>query len=273
MCSRPKVKITSSDVISSPLWNFTPLRSDSSTVRSSMRFQLSARPGIGSSLDLRLRAIRFSKIGICTRSPTLERSRTTSSEALFAICCTAIVIVGRSSAWPSAKRGKANPPAARLAPAMNRRRSTWRMFPPSSSKSRFRYYEGRLLQLRLTAGGTALSSRTHPAPPDVTFEDEGGQSCIDLGAGMGTIAGPRLIEPDRRRHQVIKRRQEVNAEPGAKRHIGLIEDATALDDRLDRYRADPDQGGHRAQSRPRSGLCAALIGIGAIPTMKTGHRD
>ena len=98
MRSGPKVKTTSSDVISSPLWNFTPLRSDSSTVRSSIRFQLSARPGIGSSFAFRSRAIRFSKIGICTRSPTLERSRTTSSEALVATCCTAIVMVGRSSA-------------------------------------------------------------------------------------------------------------------------------------------------------------------------------
>ena len=54
MRSGPKVKTTSSDVISSPLWNFTPLRSDSSTVRSSMRFQLSARPGIGFELLLQV---------------------------------------------------------------------------------------------------------------------------------------------------------------------------------------------------------------------------
>src|SRR5260370_723550 len=96
MRSGPKVKTTSSDVISSPLWNFTPLRSDSSTVRSSMRFQLSARPGIGSSSDLRLRAIRFSKIAVCTRSPTLERSRTPSSEALVATCCPAMLMAGRA---------------------------------------------------------------------------------------------------------------------------------------------------------------------------------
>ena len=53
MRSRLKVKTTSSAVISSPLWNFTPLRRVNSTVRSSMRFQLSARPGISSSLPSR----------------------------------------------------------------------------------------------------------------------------------------------------------------------------------------------------------------------------
>src|SRR5438477_8500418 len=151
MRSGPKVKTTSSDVISSPLWNFTPLRRDSSTVRSSIRFQLSARPGIGSSFDLRLRAIRFSKIGICTRSPTLERSRTTSSEALVATCCTAMVMVGRSSAWPMAKRGNASPPTARPAPATKRRRSMRVMFPPIPLRG--------LWRIDVTASGQDKSRR------------------------------------------------------------------------------------------------------------------
>src|SRR6185312_1946763 len=127
MRSGPKVKTTSSDVISSPLWNFTPLRSDSSTVRSSIRFQLSASPGIDSRFFFRSRAIRFSNSDCCTRSPTLERSRTTSSEALVATCCTAMVMLGLSSVWPMAKRGKISPPAVR---PMKRRRSTGCMLPP-----------------------------------------------------------------------------------------------------------------------------------------------
>ena len=45
MRSRLKVKTTSSAVISSPLWNFTPWRSFSSTVWSSMRRHSVARPG------------------------------------------------------------------------------------------------------------------------------------------------------------------------------------------------------------------------------------
>src|SRR6185312_11020921 len=127
MRSGPKVKTTSSDVISSPLWNFTPLRSDSSTVRSSIRFQLSARPGIDSRFFFRSRAIRFSNSDCCTRSPTLERSRTTSSEALVATCCTAMVMLGLSSVWPMANRGRTRPPAVR---PMKRRRSIGRMNPP-----------------------------------------------------------------------------------------------------------------------------------------------
>ncbi len=41
-----KLNATSSAVSSSPLWNFTPRRSDNSTVRSSIRRHSVARPGI-----------------------------------------------------------------------------------------------------------------------------------------------------------------------------------------------------------------------------------
>ena len=130
MRSGPKVNTTSSAFISSPLWNFTPLRRDNSTVRSSMRRQLSASPGTGSSLPCRLRAMRFSKIGVCTRSPTLERSRTVSRLALVATCWTAMEITGRLSACPMAKRGSTRPPAARPPAVRSCRRSSRDMSSP-----------------------------------------------------------------------------------------------------------------------------------------------
>jgi hypothetical protein len=45
----PKLNATSSAVMTSPLWNRTPGRSVASTVRSSIRRQLVARPGFCSS--------------------------------------------------------------------------------------------------------------------------------------------------------------------------------------------------------------------------------
>ena len=122
MRSRLKVKTTSSAVISSPLWNFTPLRSASSTVRSSRRFQLSARPGTGSSWPIRFCMISVSKRKEKVREPTLDCSRKGSSEALLEICWTAMVMLGRRSAWPMATRGRAALAAARPEAAIRRRR-------------------------------------------------------------------------------------------------------------------------------------------------------
>ena len=47
--SLPNVNATSSAVIVSPLWNFTPSCSRSSTVRSSIRRHVVASPGFGAS--------------------------------------------------------------------------------------------------------------------------------------------------------------------------------------------------------------------------------
>src|SRR5476651_2161246 len=118
MCSRLKVKITSSAVISSPLWNFTPLRSDISTVRSSMRFQLSARPGLASSWPSRFCMISVSNMKEKVRVPTLDCSRSGSSEALLAICCTAIDLAecdaGQDEAGGGNARGGDQMAAAQL---------------------------------------------------------------------------------------------------------------------------------------------------------------
>ena len=121
----------SSDVISSPLWNFTPLRRE--TRRCGRRCASSSRRGRGSArawtcrlrvdqgLEDRLlhpfadiRALAHDLEGGAGRD-LLDRDGDRS---------------GDCRVWPMAKRGRARPPAARLAPAMKRRRSTGRMFPP-----------------------------------------------------------------------------------------------------------------------------------------------
>jgi len=52
----------------------------------------------------------------------LDCSRSGSSDAELAICCTAMVMLGRWSAWPMAMRGRPRLAAARPVVAIKRRR-------------------------------------------------------------------------------------------------------------------------------------------------------
>src|ERR1051326_208654 len=88
-----------------------------------------------------------------------------------------MVMVGRSSAWPMAKRGRTRPPAARPVLARKRRRATCFIGPPSTEGGD---YAWRLLQLRSDGGGPIGVKPTPAEDPKIWH-----RSCSSRGGVWG----------------------------------------------------------------------------------------